>query len=105
MSAAFETLNAAALPLELTPLRSDGVNQVNCLDAFGNSVPVCAHSVESIDATQQSIEARQRVAAASPLLQPCMCSLTPGLICMTCARWHRHCRVVTQRLAQWRAKT
>ena len=39
-----------------------------------------------------------------PLLQPCLCGLTPGVLCMGCARWHRHARVVTQRLATWRAR-
>ena len=37
------------------------------------------------------------------LLQPCMCGLTPGVLCMACARWHRHYRVVTARVLAGRA--
>lgn len=44
-----------------------------------------------------------RAGRVHPLLQPCMCSLASGLLCMACARWHRHYRVVTARLASGRA--
>lgn len=38
-----------------------------------------------------------------PLLQACRCFLTPKVLCVTCARWHRHYRVVTARVAATRA--
>ncbi len=39
-----------------------------------------------------------------PLLHPCRCFLTPKVLCIGCARWYRHYRVVTARLAKWRAQ-
>lgn len=63
MAATFETLRARAALLGLALLRSDGVNPVYCLGAFGDSVPTWAHSIESIDAALQVIEARQRTPA------------------------------------------
>lgn len=33
-----------------------------------------------------------------PLLLPCMCFRSPGMLCIACARWHRHYRVVTARV-------
>lgn len=42
-----------------------------------------------------------KTARVHPLLQPCTCCFTPGRLCLTCARWHRHYRTVCDRRASW----
>lgn len=37
------------------------------------------------------------------LFAPCTCAMSPRLVCVTCARWARHYRVVTDRRHAWRA--
>lgn len=45
-----------------------------------------------------------RAGRTHALLQPCVCGLTPGVLCLACARWHRHYRTVTARLAAGRGR-
>ncbi len=44
---------------------------------------------------------KPNTARLHPLLQACTCCFTPGRICLTCARWKRLYRKITQRRALW----
>lgn len=53
-------------------------------------------------------KATAEASAAAPRLHPllfdaCRCSQSPGRLCLTCARWHRHYLAVNQRRRNWRA--